>query len=109
MGCDNTKEKLENEIVKTKMKRVELQMERYKQLDLLKRNFGIDKEVPVIPDYIDKEFVANLLGAKDNLTQNDNKDANTKKKKRLRKSKSLGIKRKSKILIEDKLDENKNE
>ena len=42
MGCGDAKEKIENEMVKMKMERVEIQMERQKQLKLLKDIDGTD-------------------------------------------------------------------
>ena len=36
MGCENTKEKIEDQMMKIKMARIDLQMERMNQLELLK-------------------------------------------------------------------------
>ena len=52
MGCGNTKEKIENEIMKAKMARIELQYERQQQMKLLKDLDGTDYKPPIIPDYI---------------------------------------------------------
>ena len=53
MGCGDAKEKIENEMVKMKMERIEVQMERQKQLKLLKDIDGYEIKAPNIPDYID--------------------------------------------------------
>ena len=42
MGCGNPKVKVENEMMKMKMERIELQMERYKQLQKLKEIDGYE-------------------------------------------------------------------
>ena len=52
MGCGNTKEKIEDEILKAKMARAELQYERQQQMKLLKDLDGTDYKPPIIPDYI---------------------------------------------------------
>ena len=51
MGCGNAKEKLEDEMMKAKMARIEVQYERKKQLELLKDIDGFEHETPIIPDY----------------------------------------------------------
>ena len=52
MGCHNTKEKLEDEMMRAKLERIQVQFERQKQLQLLKDIDGIEHKAPVIPDYI---------------------------------------------------------
>ena len=37
MGCGDAKEKIENEMVKMKMERIEVQMERQKTIKIIKR------------------------------------------------------------------------
>ena len=59
MGCGNSKEKVEDEMMKMKMKRIELQMERYNQLQLLKEIDGSEIKPPVIPDYLDPKYINN--------------------------------------------------
>ena len=58
MGCGDTKEKLENQMVKMKMERVEVQMERQNQLKLLKEIDGCEYKFKEIPDYIDNDYTA---------------------------------------------------
>ena len=81
MGCGDMKEKIENEMVKMKMERVEVQMERKKQLNLLKEIDGCDIKLAKIPDYI-------------NLDSNINQETKTRKKPnklKVRKSKSMKL------------------
>ena len=59
MGCGNTKEKIEDEMLKAKMARAELQYERQQQMKLLKDLDGTDYIPPVIPDYIMPHVVKN--------------------------------------------------
>ena len=52
MGCANSREKLENEMIKLKFQRVQIQMERKNQIKILE---GLEKKKitePVIPDFI---------------------------------------------------------
>ena len=96
MGCGDAKEKIENEMVKMKMERVEIQMERQKQLKLLKDIDGIDIKVKKIPDYIDLESdIVDTKRTKKIETESQQRKKSTTKLK-LRKSKSLaGVKSKN--------------
>ena len=52
MGCGDSKEKIEDEMIKLKFERAQIQMERKKQIQILE---GIERKKitePVIPDYI---------------------------------------------------------
>ena len=52
MGCGNSKEKLEDEMIKLKFKRAQIQMERKNQIKILE---GLEKKKitePIIPDFI---------------------------------------------------------
>ena len=94
MGCDNTKEKIESELIKMKMARNEVQMERYNQLQLLKEMDGKEFKSSIIPDYIDQDFIKEKLlnGNSSTLTQcpSSKKVRNTR-----RRAKSVAIKRKT--------------
>ena len=59
MGCGNSKEKLEDEMLDLKISRIEVQMERYNQMQLLKEKNGINVKSPDIPDYLDPKFAVN--------------------------------------------------
>ena len=52
MGCGNSKEKIEDEMIKLKFQRAQIQMERKNQIKILE---GLEKKKitePVIPDFI---------------------------------------------------------
>ena len=68
MGCGNAQEKLEDEMLDLKISRIELQMERYKQVQLLKEKQGKDINIPKIPDYIDPKFINNQFRRNSNTT-----------------------------------------
>jgi len=95
MGCSDPREKLEDEMMKMKMARIELQMQRYNQLKLLKNIDGIDVTTPVIPDYIDPQFLKDQLikNVCSSTTLNKVMIPNLKTKKD--RSKSFAIKRKT--------------
>ena len=59
MGCGNSKEKLEDEMLDLKISRIEVQMERYNQMQLLKEKNGINVKSPDIPGYLDPKFAVN--------------------------------------------------
>ena len=59
MGCGNSKEKLEDEMLDLKISRIEVQMERYNQMQLLKEKNGINVKSPDIPDYLDPKYAVN--------------------------------------------------
>ena len=52
MGCGNTKEKLENEMIAMKLERVGIQMERRNQIKLLEDIEGRKIKQTYIPDYL---------------------------------------------------------
>ena len=51
MGCGNSKDKIEDELVKAKLERTEIQYERQRQIKLLKELDGTEYKPLVIPDY----------------------------------------------------------
>ena len=94
MGCENTKEKVESELIKMKMARSEVQMERYNQIQLLKEMDGTEIKPSIIPDYIDHDFIKQKLlnGNSTILTQG----ASSKKVRNThRRAKSCAIKKKT--------------
>ena len=102
MGCGITKEKIENEMMKTKLERDLIKYERKKQLELLKDIDGLEYKAAFIPDYLDStpDFTKKTIirGSKKTISvfnKNNNKK-NTIKILRPRKSKSFMVKRKSK-------------
>ena len=92
MGCEYTNEKLEDQMMKMKMARIEVQKERFKSLQLLKDMDGTELKTPIIPDYIDKDFLhQNEKNSSATLNQ-ENSPTNRKKPRR---SKSFALKRKT--------------
>ena len=56
MGCSTIKENLENEIMKLQIQRIEIQMEKYKELEKLSKIEKRKIKPNFIPDYIDPKF-----------------------------------------------------
>ena len=56
MGCSGPREKLEDQMMVMKLERMEVQMEREKQLKKLSEMDGRKIQKNNIPDYIDPEF-----------------------------------------------------
>ncbi len=91
MGCGDTKEKLENEMMEMKIARIELQMERYKGLQLLKDIDGTEIKRPNIPDYIDQNFLKEKILKINPLNQENF----PKVENRSKRSKSIALKKKT--------------
>ena len=88
MGCGDSKEKIEDEMIKLKFERAQIQMERKKQIQILE---GIERKKitePVIPDYIslkpEKPF--KNIQTEIKLKKKPVSDKNEKDKKNVRKS-----------------------
>ena len=84
MGCANSREKLENEMIKLKFQRVQIQMERKNQIKILE---GIERKKitePIIPDFIsfqkEKPTKKILTETKENKSV-DKKEKKSKKEK----------------------------
>ena len=56
MGCVNVKKDIENEMMIMQLERVNIQMERVKNIKLLEDMQGCKIKVNAIPDYIDPKF-----------------------------------------------------
>ena len=91
MGCSGAKEKLEDQMMLMKLQRMEIQMEKEKELKKLSEMEGKPIQRGVIPDYIDPvfakeknlyddEFVLNDKKTDDNGKKKDSKSEVTKKK-----------------------------
>ena len=93
MGCGNPKEKLEDEIMKAKMARIELQMERYNQLKLLKNNYGKEMQTPLIPDYIDPDFLKDFYLNRQNSHSTTHKINTSQTGIRQKRSKTCNMKK----------------
>ena len=101
MGCGNSKEKLENEMIKLKFQRVQIQMERKNQIKILE---GIERKKitePIIPDFIsfqkEKPTKKILTETKENKSV-DKKEKKSKKEKEKddNKKRSKSVKTKNK-------------
>ena len=68
MGCHEGKEKLEDEIMKAKLERYQIQMERINQLKLLEELGGKPIKPPTIPDYIAPNIKNEIKNEKKNIT-----------------------------------------
>ena len=68
MGCGNSKEKLEDEMLNLKISRIEVQMERYNQMQILKEKNGYNIKYPEIPDYLDHKYAINMTKRNSNST-----------------------------------------
>ena len=99
MGCGNTKEKIEDEMMKAQLERMKIQYERQTQMKLLKDLDGTDYKPMVIPDYtapiqIKKPTIRKSM-KKLNLNNSKTIKINPKR------NKSFVIKRNTKIKLDD--------
>ena len=106
MGCGDPREKIENQMLKMKMERTIIQMERKNQLKLLKDIDGFELKIPKIPDYINASSNINqdTKRKKRNETQSGKKEI---KKLKLRTSKSINPKKFQKIKDDDNWEKTK--
>ena len=95
MGCGNTKEKIENEMIAMKLERVGVQMERRNQIKLLEEMDGRKIKEPNIPDYLVLSPKEKNIEKKKNIFPAKSKLGNKEILNRGR-SKSLDIKKKIK-------------
>ena len=89
MGCSSTKEKLEEDMMVFKLERMNIQMEKEKELKKLSEIEGKRIKRSKIPDYIDPIFAKEKNLFEDNYyddisskkKRNNNKEKSQKKKK----------------------------
>ena len=81
MGCSGAKEKLEDQMMLMKLARMEIQMEKEKELKKLSEMEGKPIQRGVIPDYIDPVFAKEKNLYDDEFVLNDKKTDTTGKKK----------------------------
>ena len=86
MGCGTAREKLEDEMMVYKLERMEIQMQKEKELKKLAEIEGHTIERHQIPDYIDPQFAKEkrLYPIQDENINNNNE--NTDKSKKQKKS-----------------------
>ena len=68
MVCGHPKEKIENELMKAKFERIQIQMERINQIKLLEEITGKHINPPKIPDYIAPIIIKNKLNKEKSTT-----------------------------------------
>ena len=110
MGCGMSKENIENEMMKAKMEKVEIQFERQKQLELLKDIDGILYKAAVIHDYLvsSPEKRGKKTQKKSGKISVFRKARKTKStSSRHKRNKSLELKVKKKINVFETYDDNK--
>ena len=101
MGCSSIKEKLENEIIKLEIKKIEIQMEKYNQLQKLAKIENHEIRPNIIPDHIEPELSKEH---KINIENSNDKKSAKLEKAILKKEKKVSIikkrnSRKSKVKI----------
>ena len=80
MGCGTAREKLEDEMMVYKLERMEIQMQKEKELKKLAEIEGHVIERHQIPDYIDPEFAkekrlyADQINIKENIEKKEKKE-----------------------------------
>ena len=84
MGCSGAKEKLEDQMMLMKLQRMEIQMEKEKELKKLSEMEGKPIQRGVIPDYIDPVFAKEKNLYDDEFVLNDKKTDDNGKKRMLK-------------------------
>ena len=90
MGCGSAREQLENKMMAYKLQRMEVQVEKEKELKKLAEIEGHTIERHKVPDYIDPEF------AKKRKLYEENKDGDKSKKTDKKSDKENSPKKKKK-------------
>ena len=92
MGCSGPREKIEDKMMLMKLERMEIQMEKEKELSKLSQIEGHKIKPCHVPDYIDPKFAKekNIYDDDDELDENNDKktDINGKNKNKKGKEKS---------------------
>ncbi len=103
MGCGTAREKLEDQMMVYKLERMEVQMEKEKELKKLAEIEGHTIQRHQIPDYIDPEFARekrlypDKLDNKEEDKENKNDDKSQKKRKNSKKNSEGSGDKKKKI------------
>ncbi len=93
MGCGNSREKIENEIIAMKLERFGVQMERRNQIKLLEDIEGRKIEEPNIPDYLAMKSKGINIRKKGKLLTKKRNISSKLINKRGKRSKSLELKK----------------
>ena len=107
MGCAGAKEKIEDKMMLMKLERMEIQMEKEKELKKLAEIEGHTIKRNHVPDYIDPKFAKekNIYDDDEDIDENDDTDANGKVKNKKGKR---GVKKKVKKNKSEKKAKRKN-
>ena len=106
MGCAGAREKIEDKMMLMKLERMEVQMEKEKELKKLEEIEGHKIKRGHVPDYIDPKFAREKQiydedDDDDDEIKNKNNDDNKKEKKLKKKLKKVKRARSSKIKKDD--------
>ena len=105
MGCSGPREKLEDKMMLMKLERMEIQMEKEKELNKLSQIEGHKIKPGYVPDYIDPKFAKEKNIYEDDELEDKKTNANDKNKNKKGKEKE---KDKSKSKKKDKNDKKEN-
>ena len=108
MGCGNPKEKIEDELMKAKLERIQVQMERVNQLKLLEDMTGEHIKTVKIPDYIAEDTIKNKINSEKNNNSFSNSSRKLKIMNKPQRSHSQFIKSNKKLRIKTKRKKNNN-
>ena len=102
MGCTGAKEKLEDRMMLMKLKRMEIQMEKEKELKKLSEIEGKPVQRGIVPDYIDPVFAREKNLYDDDFVLNDKKTEISNKKKKKKKKANMTNKKLKRNKTKDK-------
>ena len=104
MGCGDSRKEVENQIMIKKLERIDIQMERFKNLKLLEEIVGYKSKIIPIPDYIEPKCTEMRDGSETPLIKGGTEfDIKNKKRtrKRIKKRKKRRRKKKDKNIEKD--------
>ena len=102
MGCTGAKEKLEDRMMLMKLKRMEIQMEKEKELKKLSEIEGKPVQRGIVPDYIDPVFAREKNLYDDDFVLNDKKTEIPNKKKQVKEKANMTNKKLKRNKTKDK-------
>ena len=105
MGCTGAKEKLEDRMMLMKLKRMEIQMEKEKELKKLSEIEGKPVQRGIVPDYIDPVFAREKNLYDDDFVLNDKKTEISNKKKQVKEKANMTNKKLKRNKTKDKNNE----
>ena len=108
MGCSGAKEKLEDQMMLMKLARMEIQMEKEKELKKLSEMEGKPVKRGIVPDYIDPVFAREKNLYDDDFVLNDKKTDVSNKKKQVKGKDNMTKKKVKRDKAKDKNSEKSN-